>query len=107
MRILLIAPPLYKHVKNIRFLEKTTIQTYTVPLGLGYIALVLEKAEYNVNIADAYTMFTIFVKCAKISYDAEYFSCRLLPHFSRINADECFCSSFFSGFSKSPHISFP
>jgi radical SAM superfamily enzyme YgiQ (UPF0313 family) len=54
MKVLLINPPPYNHAENSRFLEKTPIQTYTMPLGLGYIASYLEKHGYEVSILDAY-----------------------------------------------------
>jgi anaerobic magnesium-protoporphyrin IX monomethyl ester cyclase len=54
MKVLLINPPPYNHAGNSRFLEKTPIQTYTMPLGLGYIASYLEKHGYEVSILDAY-----------------------------------------------------
>ncbi|TAL66080.1 MAG: radical SAM protein [Bacteroidetes bacterium] len=54
MKILLINPPPYKHGENSRFLERTPIQTYTMPLGIGYIASVLEREGQEVSILDAY-----------------------------------------------------
>jgi anaerobic magnesium-protoporphyrin IX monomethyl ester cyclase len=51
---MLINPPPFDHGENSRFLDKTPIQTYTMPLGLGYIAAVLEKAGYPVTFIDAY-----------------------------------------------------
>lgn len=54
MKILLINPPPYDHGGNSRFLERTPIQTYTMPLGLGYIASFLEREGYEVSIVDAY-----------------------------------------------------
>lgn len=54
MKILLINPPPYIHVEKNRYLERTPIQTYTLPLGIGYIASFLEKEGYHVRILDAY-----------------------------------------------------
>lgn len=54
MKILLINPPPYDHGENSRFLEKTPIQTYTMPLGLGYLAAFLERAGHETDIVDAY-----------------------------------------------------
>lgn len=54
MKILLINPPPYDHGKDRRFLERKPIQTYTMPLGLGYIASVLEKGGHEVRLLDAY-----------------------------------------------------
>jgi len=54
VKILLINPPPFCHGRYSRFLEKEPIQTYTMPLGLGYIASFLEKHGYNVSIIDAY-----------------------------------------------------
>lgn len=51
---MLINPPPYDAGRNNRFLERIPIQTYTMPLGLGYIAAVLENAGYDVSIVDAY-----------------------------------------------------
>lgn len=54
MKILLINPPIYSPVEKIRLLERTPIQTYTMPLGLGYIASFLEREGYEVRILDTY-----------------------------------------------------
>ncbi|MFZ5906060.1 MAG: B12-binding domain-containing radical SAM protein [Nitrospirota bacterium] len=54
MKILLINPPPFDHGENSRFLEKTPIKTYTMPLGLGYLASFLERAGYHTDIVDAY-----------------------------------------------------
>ncbi|MEW6053893.1 MAG: radical SAM protein [Nitrospirota bacterium] len=54
MKILLINPPPFDHGENSRFLEKTPIQTYTMPLGLGYIASYLERGGCDVELVDAY-----------------------------------------------------
>jgi anaerobic magnesium-protoporphyrin IX monomethyl ester cyclase len=54
MKILLINPPPFYHGRNSRFLERKPIQTYTMPLGLGYIASFLQKEGYEVHIIDAY-----------------------------------------------------
>ncbi len=54
MRVLLINPPPYIHGEHSRFLERTPIRTYTMPLGIGYIASVLEKAGHKVDMIDAY-----------------------------------------------------
>jgi radical SAM superfamily enzyme YgiQ (UPF0313 family) len=54
MKILLINPPPYPHGEDARFLEKTPIRTYTMPLGLGYVASVLERAGHDVALLDAY-----------------------------------------------------
>ncbi|MBM4140435.1 MAG: radical SAM protein [Nitrospira sp.] len=54
MKILLINPPPYDYGEYSRFLERTPIQTYTMPLGLGYIASFLEREGYDVTILDAY-----------------------------------------------------
>jgi radical SAM superfamily enzyme YgiQ (UPF0313 family) len=62
MKIMLINPPPYKHGGKSRFLERTPIQTYTMPLGLGYIAAVLENAGHDVSLVDAYVK--------NLSYDA-------------------------------------
>lgn len=62
MKILLINPPPYYHREDSRFLEIAPTQTYTMPLGLGYIAAVLENAGYDVSLTDAYVK--------NLSYDA-------------------------------------
>jgi radical SAM superfamily enzyme YgiQ (UPF0313 family) len=54
MKIILINPPPYSHGEKSRFLEKTPVQTYTMPLGIGYIASTLAHAGYRVSILDAY-----------------------------------------------------
>ena len=54
MKILLINPQPYHHGEKSRFLEREPVQTYTMPLGLGYIASFLEKEGYEVSIIDAY-----------------------------------------------------
>jgi len=54
MKILLLNPPPHTHGENARFLEKAPIRTYTMPLGLGYIASVLEKSGHDVILLDAY-----------------------------------------------------
>lgn len=54
MKILLINPPPFDHGENSRYLEKSPIQTYTMPLGLGYIASFLEREGYEVSLTDAY-----------------------------------------------------
>jgi len=54
MKILLINPPPYVHSEKARFLERAPTKTYTMPLGLGYIASVLEKDGHEVSILDAY-----------------------------------------------------
>lgn len=54
MKILLVNPPPYDHGEKSRFLERTPIQTYTMPLSLGYIASFLEREGYEVSIIDAY-----------------------------------------------------
>jgi radical SAM superfamily enzyme YgiQ (UPF0313 family) len=54
MKIILINPPPYQAGESSRFLERNLIQTYTMPLGLGYIASVLLRAGYDVSIVDAY-----------------------------------------------------
>ncbi len=56
MKIQLIQPPQFDFGKNRRFLEKGSIATYTMPLGLGYIASMLENEGYEVNIVDAYCL---------------------------------------------------
>lgn len=66
MKILLINPPPYRHGKNSRFLERTPIQTYTMPLGLGYIAAVLENAGYDVSLVDAYVKNLSYDSLAQI-----------------------------------------
>lgn len=54
MKILLINPPPHIPGENSRFLEKSPMQTYTMPLGLGYIASALENAGNSVRLVDAY-----------------------------------------------------
>lgn len=54
MKILLINPPPFDHGENSRLLERKPVQTYTMPLGLGYIASYLEREGYDVAIMDAY-----------------------------------------------------
>jgi radical SAM superfamily enzyme YgiQ (UPF0313 family) len=54
MKVMLINPPPHDAGSNRRFLEMIPIQTYTMPLGLGYIASVLEAAGHDVSIVDAY-----------------------------------------------------
>lgn len=56
MRIMLINPPVFKPGKYRRILEEKPIETYTMPLGLGYIAAVLENEGYDVKAVDAYNM---------------------------------------------------
>jgi anaerobic magnesium-protoporphyrin IX monomethyl ester cyclase len=62
MKILLINPPPFYHGRNSRFLEKTPVQTFTVPLGLAYIASFLQKEKYEVHIIDAYVKNLPFEK---------------------------------------------
>lgn len=50
----MINPPSFDHGQNSRYLEKTPIQTYTMPLGLGYIASFLEREGHEVVLIDAY-----------------------------------------------------
>ncbi len=66
MKILLINPPTYNHGKNSRFLEKAPIPTYSMPLGLGYIASFLEKEGYEVSIIDAYVKKYSYEKIGEI-----------------------------------------
>jgi radical SAM superfamily enzyme YgiQ (UPF0313 family) len=54
MKILLVTPPPYKQGENSRFLEREPTQTYSMPLGLGYIASTLEQAGHDVSIIDGY-----------------------------------------------------
>ena len=56
MKIQLIQPPQFDFGKNRRFLEEGPIVTYTMPVGLGYLASMLENAGHEVNIVDAYCM---------------------------------------------------
>ena len=56
MRTLLVNPPVFDHGKYRRILEEKPIETYTMPIGIGYIASVLEKAGYEVKAVDAYQM---------------------------------------------------
>ena len=66
MKTLLINPPPYIPGKNCRFLEKLPTQTYTMPLGLGYIASALESAGHTVSIVDAYAKKLTFEKLGEI-----------------------------------------
>jgi radical SAM superfamily enzyme YgiQ (UPF0313 family) len=68
MVILLINPPPYNPGNQSRFLERTPIQTYTMPLGLGYIASFLEKAGYDVSIIDAYARNLTFDEIERSIY---------------------------------------
>lgn len=54
MKITLINPPLHPAGEHGRYLERDAIQTYTMPLGLGYIAAVLEKEGHEVKLIDSY-----------------------------------------------------
>lgn len=54
MKIMLIAPPPHRHGEQSRFLERNPTQSYSMPLGLGYIASVVEKAGHDVCIIDGY-----------------------------------------------------
>ncbi|MCI4626721.1 MAG: B12-binding domain-containing radical SAM protein [Candidatus Magnetoovum sp. WYHC-5] len=52
--VLLINPPPYVSNSYSRYLEKTPVKTYTMPLGIGYIASTLEKYGHRLRILDAY-----------------------------------------------------
>lgn len=69
MKILLINPPPFDHGENNRFLEKTPIQTYTMPLGLGYIASYLEREGCDVELVDAYAKNYSYETLGKIISD--------------------------------------
>lgn len=66
MKVLLINPPPYDHGEKSRYLERTPIQTYTMPLGSGYIASFLERAGYEVSILDAYVKNYSYEKIGEI-----------------------------------------
>lgn len=54
MDILLINPSPYVSSSYVRYLEKIPSKTYTMPLGIGYIASALENDGHNVSVLDAY-----------------------------------------------------
>jgi len=54
MRIQLINSPVHVPDEGQRIMEEGSIETYTMPLGLGYITSFLEKNGYEVIITDAY-----------------------------------------------------
>lgn len=56
MRTMLINPPVFYPGKYRRILEEKPLETYSMPLGIGYMASVLEKAGYEVRALDAYQM---------------------------------------------------
>lgn len=56
MRTFLINPPVFNPGEYRRVLEEKPIDTYTMPIGIGYIAAVLEKEGYEVKALDAYRM---------------------------------------------------
>lgn len=66
MKVHLIQPPQFDFGKNGRFLEKGPIATYTMPLGLGYIASMLEKEGHEVSLVDAYTLKSPWDELEKI-----------------------------------------
>ena len=56
MRILLINPPVFDFGRFRRALEEKPIETYTMPIGLGYMAAILLREGFEVRAVDAYQM---------------------------------------------------
>lgn len=56
MRILLINPPVFDPGRFRRTLEEKPIETYTMPIGLGYLAAILLREGFEVQAVDAYNM---------------------------------------------------
>jgi radical SAM superfamily enzyme YgiQ (UPF0313 family) len=69
MKILLINPPPFEHGENARILERSPVQTYTMPLGLGYLASFLQREGYDVRIIDAYVRKLSYEKLGELIKD--------------------------------------